>query len=972
MTRRMPRLFLIIVSVLYIIVQPTVVQALSQGDINAIYGDSVYYDPNACGSSDNTSSGTEGGSLASGSKVYILGDSITAMAQAAYVSGFQQKGITASVDGSSGRSLNGPGIDGNKLTGMAAIAADKTQISGANAVVVALGTNGGNTTQSIDQAIQAIRTINSNAPIYWVDTMVVGRPDYVSTINDNNQAIYEQAKQDKYAVISWAKKVTPNVDQKHLTGQEADSNGYIIPYVDPNKDASLGVHPTAAGVAALTSLVTTTVAGGSTTSSTSTSDTSPSSSTNNISSTFILGFSASTPHSVIEGVVKKYHVAGIVILGTTNAVGNGFTKSFIDTLNKDNGSPLIIGTDEEGASIHRYNHASSFPNAIDMGKMPVADVKTIGLKIGQDLAANGVTTDLAPVLDVSKDSSGIDAGTAGRAFSNDPNVVADKAGAFAAGLNSAGIKPVYKHFPGIGTITGNTDNAPAATVSLDQLKAKDLIPYKKIVNNNGAAVMMSNASTPGLTGAGEVASTSQAAVSLLRNNYGFSGLIMSDDLGVKGVGLPLPQAIVKSLKAGVDAPLFTYSNDADIDAAVAAAKSAGVNVSTNLSNIRSFQGTPTTTGQVTGSGCCAGSGTILAGTDNKQKTWNYFISKGLTAAQTAGIMGNLEAESSIEPTRLQSTPSGTVTPSASLSQSQLSDGQLGWGIVQWTPPGKMINPVLSSGGNPDLLSTQLDFLWAQLTDPSSPSSELDAGTALKASTDVDSAAVSFGHYERFAGWEDPNNPRYAERKSLAEATLAQYGNGASGGSNTTGSSGSCENSGGGSGQQIENVNAYFQTDPQWVNVPYGSSAIGPSGCGPTSLATVISTLKGDKSITPATVAADIGSQYYIPGSGTSWGAFTAEPTKYGLTTTHVSGSSGLQQAMNATKNGALVIVSMHQGLFTSGGHIMVLRGLTDDGKIKVVDVGESTAHHPKTDTTYTYDQITSNSTNGGEYWIITK
>jgi hypothetical protein len=221
--------------------------ASSQNDLNSIINSTPFYDPSdsSCGATGATGTAA----AASLNSVYVLGDSITERSEQQYISSFQQKGVTADVDASSGRSLNGGGTDGNKLSGMQAIAADEAEISQAQAIVIALGTNGGNTAQSINQAISAIRADNTTAPIYWVDTIVVNRPGYVPVIEAANQAIYGQAATDNYAVISWFKTVDPNGNPEELTGAETDTNGYI----DPSD--SLGVHPTPAGITALTNLV---------------------------------------------------------------------------------------------------------------------------------------------------------------------------------------------------------------------------------------------------------------------------------------------------------------------------------------------------------------------------------------------------------------------------------------------------------------------------------------------------------------------------------------------------------------------------------------------------------------------------------------------------------------------------------------------------------------------------------------------
>jgi len=176
--------------------------------------------------------------------------------------------------------------------------------------------------------------------------------------------------------------------------------------------------------------------------------------------------------------------------------------------------------------------------------------------------------------------------------------------------------------------------------------------------------------------------------------------------------------------------------------------------------------------------CSNSSSITLLGSDDAQKAFNYFVSQGLPPFQAAGIVGNMQAESGVQPERLQNTPSGTQTPSGTLSQDQLTSGNLGWGIVQWTPPNKMIGPTTKVGKNPDDLSVQLDFLWQQLT----TGTEQRAGNALKLTTNVDDAAVSF-----LTDYERPKNPAASQqiRIVFAEQILKEYGNGAPSGTTSS-------------------------------------------------------------------------------------------------------------------------------------------------------------------------------------------
>jgi len=119
---------------------------------------------------------------------------------------------------------------------------------------------------------------------------------------------------------------------------------------------------------------------------------------------------------------------------------------------------------------------------------------------------------------------------------------------------------VVKHFPGLGYATGNTDNAPAATQPWSVLQTTGLVPFRRAIASGVNAVMMSDASIPGLTTL--PASLSSVAVAELRNQLGFHGLIMTDALGTGAISarhLTIAQASVDALAAGVDQVLGTNS-----------------------------------------------------------------------------------------------------------------------------------------------------------------------------------------------------------------------------------------------------------------------------------------------------------------------------------------------------------------------------------------------------------------------------
>jgi beta-N-acetylhexosaminidase len=170
---------------------------------------------------------------------------------------------------------------------------------------------------------------------------------------------------------------------------------------------------------------------------------------------------------------------------------------------------------------------------------------------------------MAPVLDTSSQGAGTAIGD--RSFSADPATVIKYAGAFADGLRDAGVLPVFKHFPGHGRASGDSHEGLVSTPALSSLRGTDLKPYSSVLNGGKAEVMIGHLAVPGLTG-GLPASLSPAAYTLLRTDYGFRGVTITDDLGaMKAISdrYPLPKAVLTAFQAGADVALWTSTEQLD-------------------------------------------------------------------------------------------------------------------------------------------------------------------------------------------------------------------------------------------------------------------------------------------------------------------------------------------------------------------------------------------------------------------------
>jgi beta-N-acetylhexosaminidase len=224
--------------------------------------------------------------------------------------------------------------------------------------------------------------------------------------------------------------------------------------------------------------------------------------------------------------------------------------------------PPLVMVDEEGGEVQRMaSLVGDLPWPRTMAAtLTRAQTRALAEQAGRRMRAAGVTMDLAPVVDLS-DGPGPDAAhpDGPRSFSVRPSVAAGYGIAFAQGLRDGGIIPVFKHFPGLGQATYNTDFGPASVPPLPALKAAALLPFEAAIRAGATAVMVGNVTIPGLTGAVPATLSAPAITGLLRGRLGFHGLVLTDSLSALAVadaGYNVPQAAARSIEAGADIVLF--------------------------------------------------------------------------------------------------------------------------------------------------------------------------------------------------------------------------------------------------------------------------------------------------------------------------------------------------------------------------------------------------------------------------------
>ncbi|MFI7430474.1 glycoside hydrolase family 3 protein [Micromonospora sp. NPDC049836] len=218
---------------------------------------------------------------------------------------------------------------------------------------------------------------------------------------------------------------------------------------------------------------------------------------------------------------------------------------------------VILAIDEEGGDVTRLAHATGSPYPGNAALGAVDDptlTRQVYAAIGAELAALGLTLDLAPTVDVNTADENPVIGT--RSFGADPARVARHSAAAVAGLQSTGVAACAKHFPGHGaTVADSHYELPTVDVPPAVLRERDLPPFAAVIDAGVRAIMTAHIRVPALTGDGPATFSRAVLVDLLRHEYGFTGAVITDALEMKGAALAAGgtgPAAVRALAAGAD------------------------------------------------------------------------------------------------------------------------------------------------------------------------------------------------------------------------------------------------------------------------------------------------------------------------------------------------------------------------------------------------------------------------------------
>ncbi|NIM90751.1 MAG: glycoside hydrolase family 3 protein [Candidatus Aminicenantes bacterium] len=275
----------------------------------------------------------------------------------------------------------------------------------------------------------------------------------------------------------------------------------------------------------------------------------------------------------IESLIMERKIGGLILFG-----GDVLETAYLtNTFQNKSKIPLLIASDFERGAANQIEGATLFPPLMAIGAIGSEEAAySMGRITALEGRAMGIHMTYAPVVDVNINPENPIINV--RSFGEDPERVSRLAKAFIKGCQEYGLIATAKHFPGHGdTELDSHLELPTVKADRKRLDQVELYPFKKAVEAGVQAIMTTHIYFPSLDSTPNLPATlsPQIITELLRNEFGFKGLIVTDAMDMGGVtNLYSPEeSAKKAVQAGVDMVLIPPEVEQVIEALIQAVSS---------------------------------------------------------------------------------------------------------------------------------------------------------------------------------------------------------------------------------------------------------------------------------------------------------------------------------------------------------------------------------------------------------------
>lgn len=244
------------------------------------------------------------------------------------------------------------------------------------------------------------------------------------------------------------------------------------------------------------------------------------------------------------------------------------TRSFRAAVGREN-APVLV--DQEGGRVQRLGPPlwREYPPGIRLGQLYARDpvkalraARLVARLMAADLHVLGINTNCVPLIDVPQEGS--DKIIGDRAYAEDPQIVAVVGRAVMQGMLAGGVLPVIKHIPGHGRAGVDSHlSLPVVETPLSELQAVDFLPFAALAD---APMGMTAHVVYTALDADLPATLSPKAISAIRHQIGFDGLLMTDDVSMKALSGSMEWICGTALAAGCDVALHCNGELVEMEA----------------------------------------------------------------------------------------------------------------------------------------------------------------------------------------------------------------------------------------------------------------------------------------------------------------------------------------------------------------------------------------------------------------------
>jgi beta-N-acetylhexosaminidase len=282
----------------------------------------------------------------------------------------------------------------------------------------------------------------------------------------------------------------------------------------------------------------------------------------------ISGFDGLTLPPEMREIARAFDLGGLIIFSRNVEAPAQVAELALagESLRKE--TPLWFSVDQEGGRVQRLKEPfTRWPPMATLGRSGSVELAArFGAALAAELRAVGITLDYAPVLDIHTNPKNPIIGD--RALAEDADSVARLGAAIIRALQESGVAACGKHFPGHGDTSVDSHLAlPIVEHPPDRIRRVEFVPFREAIRADVAFIMTAHVLVPSLDEEKPATLSPRIVRGLLREELGFPGVILSDDLEMKAIAstYQVPDAAVDAIAAGCDG-LLICSGDVDVQA----------------------------------------------------------------------------------------------------------------------------------------------------------------------------------------------------------------------------------------------------------------------------------------------------------------------------------------------------------------------------------------------------------------------